>query len=81
MKRRERASDSFVIPKCMGDEGLEINRVHINRIGAQKKHNGFVLEKWKFIMKVHNKMGISVSEVHKIKKCVMEPVMKCVEKL
>lgn len=29
MKRRERASGSFVIPRCTGDEGLEISGVHI----------------------------------------------------
>lgn len=29
MKCRERISGSFVIPKCTGDEGLEISEVHI----------------------------------------------------
>lgn len=29
MKRRERVSGSFVIPRCTGDEGLEISEVHI----------------------------------------------------
>lgn len=28
-RHRERASGSFVIPECMGDEGLEISGVHI----------------------------------------------------
>lgn len=29
-KRRERISGLFVIPKCTGDEGLEISGVHIH---------------------------------------------------
>ena len=39
-KRRERASGSFVIPKCTGDEGLEISGVHILMLEKAK-----VLEK------------------------------------
>lgn len=40
MKRRERASGSFVIPKCTGSEGLEISGVHIVSLEKAK-----VLEK------------------------------------
>lgn len=29
-KRRERISGLFVIPRCTGDEGLEISEVHIH---------------------------------------------------
>lgn len=29
-KRRERISGLFVIPRCTGDEGLEISTVHIH---------------------------------------------------